>query len=258
MFNSHRRYGSSGSSAVPGPPRLSPLAEAAYRKNLRCLDRFRNAYAGERCFILGNGPSLARMDLGKLKSEYTFGLNRIYLLSQKTGFIPSFLVAVNTLVLEQFGREIEAMLIPKFLGHDSIEHVRHDALTFFLRFNPTPGFYHAFRYGLWHGATVTFVAIQLAHFMGFTSVYLIGVDHRFQCSGQPHERQTSSHLDPNHFDPNYFGPGVEWHLPDLETSETAYRIAKIQFQESRRLIANAGVGGDLDVFPRVDFSDLFR
>lgn len=257
MFDFFRHHGARLGFQAPPLPRLPLQVEARYRKNIRRLERFRDAYAGERCFILGNGPSLARMDLKRLGNEYTFGLNRIYLLSQRTGFVPSFLVAVNTLVLEQFGREIEALPIPKFLGHDSINHVHPDALTFFLKFNPTPGFYHGFHHGLWHGATVTFVAIQLAHFMGFTSVYLIGVDHSFQCKGQPHERQTSRHADPNHFDPAYFGPGVEWHLPDLETSETAYRIAKVQFSESRRLIANAGIGGELNVFPRVDIETLF-
>jgi hypothetical protein len=258
MLDLFRRGSAPSFFQSPPLPRLAPRVEADYRKNIRRLERFRDAYAGERCFILGNGPSLAHMDLEKLRNEHTFGLNRIYLLSQRTGFSPSFLVAVNTLVLEQFGHEIDSLPMPKFLGHDSLDHVRPDALTFFLRYNPIPGFYHGFQHGLWHGATVTFVAIQIAHFMGFTSVYLIGVDHRFECKGQPHERQTSRQADPNHFDPSYFGPGVDWHLPDLETSETAYHIAKIQFRESRRRIANAGLGGELNIFPRVDFNSLFQ
>jgi hypothetical protein len=222
---------------APPPPPLPARLEAAYQKNIRRLEHFRDAYSGERCFILGNGPSLARMDLGRLRGEHTFGLNRIYLLAERSGFLPSFLVAVNTLVLSQF--------------------VRADPLTFFLKHNPTPGFYHHFHYGLWHGATVTYVALQLAHFMGFHKVYLIGVDHHFECQGQPHERQTSQQADPNHFDPAYFGPGIDWHLPDLETSESAYRIAKIQFRESARLLVNAGAGGHLEVFPRVPFESLF-
>jgi hypothetical protein len=242
--------------AQPLPP-LPARLEAAYQKNIRRLERFRDAYSGERCFILGNGPSLNRMDLGRLRSEQTFGLNRIYLLAERTGFLPSFLVAVNTLVLSQFGRDIEALPMPKFLGFDSRDDVRADPLTFFVKHNPTPGFYHHFHHGLWHGATVTYVAIQLAHFMGFHKVYLIGVDHHFECQGQPHERQTSQQADSNHFDPAYFGPGIDWHLPDLETSEAAYRIAKIQFRESARILANAGIGGHLEIFPRVAFDSLF-
>ncbi len=38
-----------------------------------------NIHHGQRCFIIGNGPSLQRTDLTKLKDEFTFGMNRIYL-----------------------------------------------------------------------------------------------------------------------------------------------------------------------------------
>ena len=38
---------------------------------------------GDRCVIIGNGPSLRSMDLSSLKDEVTFGMNRIYLLFDK-------------------------------------------------------------------------------------------------------------------------------------------------------------------------------
>ena len=33
------------------------------------LKDFRNIHAGERCFVIGNGPSLTRMDLSLLNGE---------------------------------------------------------------------------------------------------------------------------------------------------------------------------------------------
>ena len=65
------------------------------------LERFKNKYKGKRCFIIGNGPSLNKMDLSPLKNEYTFGLNRFYLIRKRIGFYPKFLVSVNDLVLSQ-------------------------------------------------------------------------------------------------------------------------------------------------------------
>src|SRR3989337_1536843 len=65
------------------------------RASIGRLMSLRNRYRGERCFIIGNGPSLGRMDLSPLRSEKTFGANRIYLMFEKLGFTTSFLVAVN-------------------------------------------------------------------------------------------------------------------------------------------------------------------
>src|SRR4051812_26387014 len=45
------------------------------RKSLRQLLALRGKFAGKRCFIIGNGPSLRQMDLSPLEHEYTFGLN---------------------------------------------------------------------------------------------------------------------------------------------------------------------------------------
>jgi hypothetical protein len=62
------------------------------RENLRRLSLLRDAYRGQRCFVIGNGPSLRKTDLAKLKQEVTFGLNRIYLLFPELGFHTTFLL----------------------------------------------------------------------------------------------------------------------------------------------------------------------
>ncbi len=38
---------------------------------------FKNKFEGKRCFIIGNGPSLNDMDLSLLKDEYTFTVNQL-------------------------------------------------------------------------------------------------------------------------------------------------------------------------------------
>lgn len=43
-------------------------------ENRARLEQYRNKHAGERCFILGNGPSLKKTDLSLLKREISFGL----------------------------------------------------------------------------------------------------------------------------------------------------------------------------------------
>jgi hypothetical protein len=112
--------------------------------------------------------------------------------------------------------------------------------------------------GVWEGATVTFVAMQLAYYIGFSKVILIGVDHSFKTKGDPHKKVVSVGSDPNHFDPNYFGKGFKWNLPDLETSEYAYSLAKKAFGEDGREIVDATVGGKLKVFKKVKYRQLFK
>jgi hypothetical protein len=99
--------------------------------------------------------------------------------------------------------------------------------------------------------------MQVAYYLGFQKVILVGVDHSFVTQGKPHTTVVSQGDDPNHFDPQYFGKGFRWQLPDLETSEMTYRIAKWQFENTGREIVDATVDGKLQVFPKVDYHLLF-
>jgi len=120
-----------------------------------------------------------------------------------------------------------------------------------------PGFYADVRKPIWHGATVTYVALQLAYFMGFEQVILVGVDHNFVTQGPAGAAVVSQGDDPNHFSPNYFGKGFQWELPDLETSEKAYRFARQAYESSGRQVLDATIGGKLMIFPKVSYDSLF-
>jgi hypothetical protein len=93
--------------------------------------------------------------------------------------------------------------------------------------------------------------------MGFETAILIGVDHNFTTQGKPNMTITSQGDDPNHFNPQYFGQGVRWQLPDLETSERSYRMARQAFEADGRQVLDATVSGKLMVFPKVDYLSLF-
>src|SRR5438477_1743491 len=102
-----------------------------YRESMRRLRKFHNIHAGERCFIIGNGPSLNRTDLSLLKDEFTFGTNRIYLAFDRLNFRPSYYVCSNELVVEQCAADIEKLPMPKFIGWHNRDLVRiTDDMTF--------------------------------------------------------------------------------------------------------------------------------
>ncbi|WP_052351680.1 6-hydroxymethylpterin diphosphokinase MptE-like protein [Deinococcus pimensis] len=230
------------------------------------LEQLRDRYRGKRCFIMGNGPSLSKMNLSPLKDEYTFGLNRIYLMAERMGWSPSFYVCVNDLVLEQCASEISRIESPKFISSKGRRHFASLPMRDIHWLQPraievnagiTP--HGPWHYGTWEGGTVTYVALQLAYHMGFETVILIGVDHHFTTKGTPHAVvTTSAEGDPNHFDKGYFGTGFRWQLPDLPMSELAYSMAKYNFEMDRRVVVDATVGGALTIFPKVEFESLFK
>ncbi|MBA7542987.1 hypothetical protein ES705_35312 [subsurface metagenome] len=231
------------------------------RENRSRLEKFRDKHAGQRCFVMGNGPSLSRMDLSVLKDEITFGMNRIYLLFDEMPFIPTYYTCVNDLVLEQFADDIQALPMPKFLNWTCRDHFNSDDInTIFirLRYSIRDLFVGDPAHSLCGGGTVTYAALQLAYYMGFKEVVLIGVDHSFKEKGRPNKTEVRiSEVDESHCHPNYFPKGIKWQLPDLLRSELAYAIARKAFEKDGRVIRDATVEGQLDVFEKVDFTSLF-
>jgi len=232
------------------------------RQSIRRLAALKDIHKGKRAFIIGNGPSLRRTDLSKLRNEFTFGMNRIYLLFPELGFHTTYFVSINDLVIEQFKDEILAQPMPKFLawrshGHFSPTLQLANLPTFLYTSYTSPRFSPDVRGRVWEGATVTNVALQIAFHMGFEKVILIGVDHNFTSKGDANKTVVSQGDDPNHFAPNYFGKGAKWQLPDLDTSEIGYSLARESYRRAGREVIDATVGGKLMIFPKVDYNSLF-
>ena len=231
------------------------------RDNRDQLGRFHNIHRGERCFIIGNGPSLKKMDLSVLHDQYAFGLNRIYLLTDQIGFLPPYYVCINELVLEQFSSEIQDYGRPKFLNWNRrtlFDNADQDTHFVKIRLALRDDFHKDIRRPISSGGTVTYAAMQIAYFMGFQTVILIGVDHSYRSGGIPNRtvaRDEDQDLD--HFHPEYFPKGSKWQPPDLIRSEVAYRLARRAFEADGRVILDATVGGSCPIFDKVDFSELF-
>ena len=234
---------------------LNPrLAESS-----RLLSDMRDKHKGERCFILGNGPSLQATDLDLIRDEITFGLNRIYLHFGAMGYSTTYYVAVNTLVIEQCANDILSLSMPRFATWRARKWLAHDPQIVFIDSDYTePASFSTDVSGrVYEGSTVTYVALQLAYHLGFEHVVLLGVDHSFQTAGQPNTTVVSAGEDSDHFSPEYFGKGFRWQLPDLAASELAYEIAKGAFEADGRSIVDATIDGKLQVFPKVEYSELF-
>jgi len=236
------------------------LGAQGARSHKARLQALRGRHSEERCFILANGPSLARVDLDRLTGETVFGMNRVYLLFRRTNLRPKYYVCINDLVLQQFAGEIAAIEATKFLswterkrfpGNDPSIYYLPQTIPLHDSYSLDPS------RGLSSGGTVTFIALQLAGFMGFRQVILLGLDHSFTAHGVPNTTEARpDQPDRDHFDPSYFPPGVRWQLPDLRRSEGAYRLARQAFEARGARILDATEGGKCTVFEKAALNSL--
>lgn len=217
---------------------------------------------------MGGGPSLKKIDPSHLVDEATFGVNGIYLIRDWLGFLPTYLVVEDKLVVSDRGADIGALRGPvKFYDDRYNPQIPPDDRTVNIRmfddYSDYPGFPEfssdASR-GVWCGGTVSYLCLQLAYYLEFDPVYLIGFDHNYV---KPDHVQadgvvwTSRGEDPNHFHPDYFGAGKKWHDPRVDRMEVAYHRASKEFAAVGRRVLNATVGGKLEVFPRVSYDSIF-
>jgi hypothetical protein len=172
-------------------------------------------HKGETGLVIGNGPSLNEIPLDFLWKYPSFGTNKIYLLEN---FTPTYYCAVNPLVIEQVANRVnaddyEAM----FITEAYTKHLLTNALPLYS--SVIPAFSRNPAEWIYEGYTVTYVCLQLAFFMGFDTVLLVGCDHSYEFEGRPNEMKLAWGEDKNHFHPEYFSNGNKWHNPDLIMSE---------------------------------------
>jgi hypothetical protein len=234
----------------------SMRTDPAGRSARRALAELRDSHRGQRCVILGNGPSLNGFDVARLGGAATFCTNRGYLLWEGSGRSPNFYVAVNPLMVEQFADEIAAQACPVFVPWILRKHLADAPNAIFTELRIEQRFLTDALQGLAPCGTVTIAALQLAYHLGFSEAVLIGVDHRYETAGSPHSEVLQSGEDPNHFRADYFGEGTVWNAPDLAQSERGYRMAAATFAANGRRIINATPGSALEVFERGELEDL--
>jgi hypothetical protein len=226
--------------------------------NEQWCNLLKNRHVGQRAVLVCNGPSLSKMDLGFLNNEIVIGLNKIYLGFRKFRFYPKYFVAVNKKVLQQSHREILDLTCIKFLSNHCPEIYHDDALTHIVNtHNPQSYFCTDITTGVHEGWTVTFAALQIAFFLGFDEVVIIGMDHRYTYSGEPNEEQIIPGKDLNHFSDAYFGFGQSWDNPDLEHSEKSYQIANETYKKNDKRIIDATLDGACTIFEKIDYRSVF-
>lgn len=233
-------------------------------KKIRC---FQSKFDGERCFIIGNGPSLIASDLDILKNEHCFAANKIYKIFDDTVWRPEFYFCADSFVLNDCKENIKDLKLPNiFIQLEGKKHhLEQDNSNVIYINNYYPFLVNRYKrvkgikiskdvaHHFAGGETVTFTAIQMAIYMGFKKIYLLGVDHNYS---QKIDSKGNLTTDPSIKD--YFGniKTESYNIQSYETTNAAYQVARDFCDKNKIKIYNATRGGKLEVFERADFDSV--
>lgn len=238
-------------------------------KDNRILE-YKNKYLGKRCFIIGLGPSLQIKDLEALgnNKEYSFSVNRIYELYEKTSWRPDFYyISDKTAATEETRVNIEKMIQNNesevFYSRHSFSNMPEDAIPCRILDIYTPlhntkskilkkldkscKFSMDASDYIHDGMSCVLAVIQLAYFMGFREIYLLGCD-----CGSKEGREYGEGL--KRRDKNYYEKkDVDMLLEDYKSLADDIKKKKVDIN-----IYNATRGGILEEFERVNIDELLK
>lgn len=216
--------------------------------NFLRMRSFKNKYKGKRCFIVGNAPSLEYIDISKLNTEYVFTTNRGYLL-QKLGLNRStFHVIEDQNFFDDFKYELNTTFFKTLFMRSNIQTKLYKHISYDYFNSPTMD-ENVFQFNcckpLYRGCSVALSTVQLAVYMGFTDIYFIGVD-------------LYSNKDKLHFYDSEQGELARSNIMPIDKVKKGFKNAYNLLKSKNINIYNAGVGGDLNEIPRVEFDEVFK
>lgn len=245
--------------------RIEVMLNGKKGTSIRYLKSVKDSHMGERCFVLGNGPSLKASDLDKLIGEISFASNRIYKIFPETQWRPTYfgmidegvmaspgvIDGVNAIECEKkFFFEESYYVAKKCTGNNCFLHSWYKR-----KWLDDPHFSDELTKGIYSIATVTYMHLQIAAYMGFRKIYLLGVDNSY---GK--ERDKNGNVIIKERAKSYFGKQDKTEnavIGDTWEAEIAFNYAEKYSRENGFRIYNATRGGALEAFERVDFDSLF-
>jgi len=233
--------------------------------------KFRNMYAGRRCFVIGNGPSLNKQDLSPLANEVTIVMNQFNKHPVIEKWKPTFYCMAEPgenikpeEILPLFLKGIEAQAYfyrmeykELFDKHRFVDPEK----VYYLKTGGVPlRDWPASRHSIDLTRTIpgcqstAHMALMLAVYLGCSPIYLLGLDH--DVLAQP---TVATHFYASSAEDDYSFSVLSYKqiMEVMLIVWTIHEWIKDVASKQGVVIYNATAGGFLDVFPRVEFESLF-
>lgn len=242
------------------------------------LEIFKNRYEGNRCIIIGNGPSLRIDDLNRLNQEFTFACNSIYRLYPNTSWRPTFYVAHdeqqefeiiknredwNTLICSEVQYAFTSVQSASFFHRNEwcIENLffykRIPLIEDEVPFSSDPS------QCVYSSGSVSYAMLQLAIYMGFRTIYMIGFDNTFAVEKKKDGKIVHKDVLTHHplmeeedrmfFDDSTKRKGLIWAVDSINYG---FEVANQYANKVGAEIINLTRGGELNTFHRQSFDEI--
>jgi len=271
------------------------LDKLQYLRNYRYFLRYKDLVAknselkdvhkGERCFLLGSGPSIKNEDLKPLKNEIVLALNNFYVHEDfaeiMSGVIPKYYMTAPVhppQTEEEWKSWFEDMekhmpknanMIFGLNNYDGNIKYIFEKFGFFKEYSIN-WFFDGVNYDnsyfnisamditqpIYSCEAVSVYALMIAIYMGFDEIYLLGMDHDYflyDDESQMRMYEKAVHQN-NEFERSF---GDAFYINEFLRQYNIFSKYKAFADNSKSHIYNASNGGILKVFPKVKFEGLF-
>jgi len=236
-------------------------------ENYEKLKSFKNLHKGESCYIIGNGPSLLSCDLDKLSDCITFGSNYIFKVFDKTSWRPTYYVnsdlgVLSKMILEEdfWNMPVQNMFFQFNSRYVFKKKLPHKFCCYYLReaknYNKFPKFASNITDEIFDSYTVTYIYLQIACYMGFEKIYLLGIDHNYSVEISNDGKINNTNATDSFIKGKSY-KDLGGATPNVERMNMGYISAKKFADKHGIKIYNATRGGKLEAFERVDFDKIF-
>lgn len=226
----------------------------------KSIKKYKNIHYGKRCFIVCTGPSLTIDDLELIKNEFTFGMNSIVRKYGETEFRPTYYGIQDINVYKEicddilkYYRDKDNIFVKDRLARKCnvskswniypLNVAYHTYDRWFKRKYHVKFSGNAFRQ-VYDGYSITLSLMQLAIYMGFKEIYLLGAD----CCYSKDK-------------PLHFGEYrvVDKNIDDSKIKSIVGHIEAKKYADTHDIkIYNATRGGELEVYPRVKLEKVLK
>lgn len=225
------------------------------------LFKFKNIHEGETCFIIGLGPSLNADDLSLLHRNHiiSFSVNDIARIYKETEWRPEYFAMTdkNAFLEPELAYPEQICTKNAFLAEEQEEFWKNNSseknIRFHRRYNlpdmEEELFSEDVAKACGNGGTCIYICLQIAVYMGFKNIYLLGIDLTDMSQGV-HQLPIYKHFycEEEDLTSRLF---LDWILKGYKA---AYKFANSHGIH----IYNATRGGYLEIFDRVNFDSLFK
>ena len=224
-----------------------------YRQYVPLIKKFKNIHKGERCFIVATGPSINKTNLKLIKNEVTFGVNSLYSILDKFDLKTNYYAVSDGKVWERYSKPVSKLDTTLFISSDTGRMYLRQNTSGNAIILQTKGYMSVTgdfstdisKYVVGGHTVVIDICLQVAYYMGFKEVYLLGCDCDYSGTKTHFDGSTPSNL-----------TGMA--IGEYDKVFKAYEVCKKVFENDGRKIYNATVGGKLEVFERKKLEDVIN